>query len=53
MKKLYMCTILGSSGSDCVLIVLFQLYGFKTELFKSNLFWMSQYESQPSYWKKN
>ena len=34
MKKRFMRTTIGSSGKDCVLIVLFQLYGSKTELFK-------------------
>ena len=36
MKKLYMRTIIGSSGKDCVLIILFQLYGFKTGFFEVN-----------------
>ena len=43
MKKQYMRTIIGSSGRDCVLIMLFQLYGSKTGLFEGNLFWMDQY----------
>ena len=33
-----MSTIIGSYVRDCVFIILFQLYGSKTELFKSNLF---------------
>ena len=37
MKKLYMRTIIGSSGRDCVLIILFQLHGFKTGLFEDNI----------------
>ena len=42
MKKLYMRTIMDSSGRDCVLIILFQLYGCKTGLFEGNLFWIGQ-----------
>ena len=48
MKKLYMCTIMGSSARDCVLIILFQLYACKTGLFEGNLFWMGQYYPFPS-----
>ena len=44
MKKPYMRTITGSSGRDCVLIILFQLYGSKPGLFESNLFWVGQYD---------
>ena len=51
MKKLYMRTIIGSSGRDCVLIILFQLYGSKAGLFEGNLFWVGQCELP--YWKKN
>ena len=43
MKKLYMRTIVGFSGRDCVLIILFQLYGSKTRLSEGNLFWVGQY----------
>ena len=43
MKKPYMHTIIGSSGRDCVLIILFQLYGSKARLFEYNLFWVGQY----------
>ena len=54
MKKPYMRTIIGSSGRDCDLIILFQLYTSKAGLFEGNLFEVGQYEpSQPSYWKKN
>ena len=53
MKKLYTHTIIGCSGSDCVSIILFQLYGSKARLFEGNLFWVSQYYPQTSYWKKN
>ena len=54
MKRPYMHTIIGSSGRDCVLIILFQLYGTRAGLFEGNLSWVGQYEhSQPSYWKKN
>ena len=40
MKKLYMCTIIGSSGRNSVLVILFQLYGSKVGLFKGNLLWV-------------
>ena len=43
MKKPYMHTIIGSSGRDYALIILFQLYGSKTGLFEGNFFWMGQY----------
>ena len=33
-----MHTITGSSGRDCVLIISFQLYGFKAGFFEGNLF---------------
>ena len=39
-KKPYMHTIVGSSGRNFVLIILFQLQGSKTGLFESNLFWV-------------
>ena len=52
MKKLYMCPNVGSSGRDCVLIILFQLYGSKAQLFAGDLCWMGQYEPQSPYWKK-
>ena len=42
MKKPYMRTIIGSSGGDCVLVILFQLYGYKGGLFEGNLFWVGQ-----------
>ena len=35
MKKWYMRAIIGPSEGDCVLIILFQLYGSKTWLFDS------------------
>ena len=38
-----MQAIIGSS----VLIILFQFYGSKTELFESSLFWMGQYDPPP------
>ena len=45
MKKQYMRTITGSSGRDCVLIILFQLYGTKAGIFKEgNLFWVGHYD---------
>ena len=37
-----MRTIIGSSGRDYVLIILFQFYGSKAELFESNLIWVGQ-----------
>ena len=48
-----MRTIIDSSGRECVLVILFQLDGSKPGLFKGNLFWVGQYDPQPSYWKKN
>ena len=44
-----------SSGRGCGLIILFQLYRFKTGIFESNLFWVGQYDPppKPSYWKIN
>ena len=44
MKKLYVRTIIGSSGRDCVLIIVFQLYGSKAGHFKGNLLWVHQYD---------
>ena len=44
MKKLYMRTIIGSSGSDCVFVILIHFYGSKTGVFDSNLFWVGQYD---------
>ena len=50
-----MRTIIGSSGRDCILIILFQIYGSKAGLFEGNLFWVGQYAPppQPLYWKEN
>ena len=53
MKKPHLRIIIGSSGRDCVLIILFQFYGSKAGLFESNLSWVGQYDPQPSHWKKN
>ena len=39
-----MRAIIDPSGSDCVLIILFQLYGSKTGLFEGDLFWVGQYD---------
>ena len=47
MKKPYMRTIIGSSGRDCVFIMLFPLYGSKTGLIQDNLFRVGQYDSPP------
>ena len=41
-----MCTIVGSSGMNCILIISFQLCGTKAGLFEGNLFWLGQF--QPS-----
>ena len=40
MKKPYIHTIVRSYGKECVLTILFQLYGSKAGLFDSNLFWV-------------
>ena len=45
MKKPNMPTVTGSSGRDCVLIILFKLYGSRAGLFKSNLFWVGHYDT--------
>ena len=42
-----MRTNMGSPRKDCVLIILFQLYGYKAGLIESNLFWVGQYDPQP------
>ena len=39
-----MHTIIGSSGRDCILIILFQLYGSKAGFFEGDLFWVDQYD---------
>ena len=44
MKKPYMRTIIGSSGRDSVLVILFQLYRSKAGFFNDNLFWVGQYD---------
>ena len=49
MKKPYMRTIVGSSGSDCVLIILLQLCGSKAWLFEGDLFWVGQYDSPTTF----
>ena len=38
-----MCTIIGSIGRDCVLIIFFQLYGSNAGTFEGNLFRVGQY----------
>ena len=48
MKKSCTCTIIGTSGRDCILIIFFQLYGCKTSLFEGNLFWIGQYLNRNS-----
>ena len=49
MKKPYIHTIIGSPGRDCILIILYQLYGSKSGLFEGNLFWVGQYYSPSLY----
>ena len=50
MKKLYMHTIIDSSGRECVLIILFQLDGSKAEFFKVyTLHWVGQYDSPTTF----
>ena len=39
-----MLTIIVSSGRDCALVILFQIYGSMTGLFDGNLFWVGQYD---------
>ena len=56
MKKPSMLTIIGSSGRDSVLMILFQLYGTKAGHFKVICSGGGgQYDSSPhsSYWKKS
>ena len=45
MKKQFMRTVIGSSGRDCVLIILFQLCVSKAGLFERNFFWVGHYDS--------
>ena len=44
-----MRTIIGSSGRNFVLIILFQLYGSKAGLFEGNLFWVGQHDPPPTF----
>ena len=44
-----MRTSICSSGVDCVLIILSQLYGSMAGFFKSNLFWVGQYDHLPIF----
>ena len=44
-EKPYMSIIVAFSGSDCVLIILFQRYGTKVGLFEGNFFWLGQYDN--------
>ena len=39
-----MHTIIGSSGRDSVLIILFQLYGSRAGIFEGNFFCVGQYD---------
>ena len=41
--------IICSSGRDCVLIILFQLYGSTAGLFDDSLFWVGQYDPPPTF----
>ena len=43
-----MGTIIGS-GRDCVLIILFQLYGCKVGLFQGDLFWGGGVSMTPNF----
>ena len=52
-KKTYMYTMKGFSGSDYVLIILFQLYGSKGGFLKVIYSGWVNMTPQPSYWKKN
>ena len=40
-----MRTIIGSSGRNCVLFILFQLYGPNVELFEGGFFRVGQYDT--------
>ena len=44
MDVMYMCTVIGSFGRDCILAILCQHYGSKARLFEGNLFWVGQYD---------
>ena len=44
-----MGTIIGSSGRNCVLIILLQLYGSKAWPFEGDLFWVGQYDSPTTF----
>ena len=44
MKKLYMHTIIGSPGRDCILIILFQVYGSRDGLFEGYFILEGQYD---------
>ena len=44
LLKSHTCSVIGSSERDCVLIILFELYGSKAGLFESNLFWVGHYD---------
>ena len=49
MKESNIHTILGSSGRDCVLIILFQLYDSKSGPFEGNLFWVGLCDTPPTF----
>ena len=44
-----MHTIIGSSRRECVLVILFQLYGSRAELFEGDLFTVGQYDLPPPW----
>ena len=48
-----MRTIISSSGTDCVLIILFQLYCSKAGLSEANYEAKASMTPQPSFWEKN
>ena len=43
-----MRSIIGSSGRDCLLIILSQLDDIQAGLFECNLFWIGQYGHFPT-----
>ena len=45
MRNPYMGTIIGSSGRECALVILFQIYGSKAGLFEGNLLGVGQYDT--------
>ena len=53
-EKSGVCAQFKALLEETVLIILFQLYGSKAELFEDNLFWISPYDlHQPWHWKRS